>query len=120
MVAVSEHTRATSTVGRAKLPSITSAVKMAPPRGTLYTAAKPAPPPQATSRRFWAGDRRNQCESTLPAAPPINLGAASRPTGAPMPMTTSDTTDVASDRRAPSSPSPFQMASSISERSWRR
>ena len=35
IVAMSEHAKPGNTVGRAKLPSSTSAVKMAPPSGTL-------------------------------------------------------------------------------------
>src|ERR1039457_6215479 len=106
LVAMAEQARAGNTVGRAKLPHKTSAVKMAPPSGTLYTAARPAPPPQATSSRRWAGERFIQRDRTLPETPPINLGAASRPIEAPMPMTTSEVTDVRKLRRIDSWPSP--------------
>jgi len=57
----------------------------------------------------------NQCESTLPDAPPINFGAASRPIDAPRPITISETIDVKKLRRSESSPSPFQTASSMSD-----
>jgi hypothetical protein len=52
---------------------------------------------------------------TLAEAPPISLGAASRPMEAPMPMTISEITEVPRLRRNDKVPSPFQIASSISE-----
>jgi len=90
-------------------------VNSAPPRGTSYTAASPAPPPQATSSRDWAGDRWVTRASRLPAAPPISFGADSRPRDTPSPMTISDSTDVPRLRRNDSSPLPLHRASSISD-----
>jgi hypothetical protein len=43
------------------------------------------------------------------------LGAASRPIEAPIPMTTSEITEVPRQRRNDSRPSPFHTASSISD-----
>src|ERR1022692_2512883 len=120
MVAMAEQARAGTTVGKAKLPQSTSGVKMAPPSGTLYTAASPAPPPQATNSRRCAGESFIQRDSRLPEAPPINLGAASRPIDAPMPITTSEVTDVRKLRRIDSCPSPFHSDSSISDFSFFR
>ena len=91
-------------------------MKRAPPSGTLYTAAKPAPPPQATSSRSWAVDRPVHRPTTLPNAAPTSFGAASRPSDTPIPMTTIESTEVPRLRRNPSSPSPRQTASSTSVR----
>ena len=117
-VAMSEHASAGNTVGSVKLPMSTSAVNIAPPSGTLYTAARPAPPPHATSSRFCVEVRSNQCDKTLPETPPISFGAASRPMLAPSPMTISERNEVRKLRRRESSPSPVQIASSISDFSF--
>ena len=53
--------------------------------------------------------------STLADTPPISLGAASRPSEAPMPMTNSEISDVPNERPNDSFPSPFQIESSISD-----
>ena len=98
-------------------PIMISAVNRAPPSGTLYTAASPAPPPQAISSLRCAGVSRAQLASRLADAPPSSLGAFSRPREASIPMTTSEITEVPSDRRNDSrSPSPH-TTSSISVRS---
>ena len=96
---MAEQASAGSTTGTVTLPSMTSAVNSAPASGTLYTAARPAPAPQAISSRRCAGDSRAQPASTLADAPPISLGAFSRPIDAPIPMTNSDSTEVPSERR---------------------
>ncbi len=116
-VAIHEQAKAGRIVGRAMLPTRTSAVNRAPPRGTLYTAPNPAPAPHATRRRRCAGDRPTHPANTLAEAPPMSLGAASRPSEAPMPMTTSEITDVPRLRRNDSFPLPFHTASSTSEHS---
>ena len=92
-------------------------MKNAPPSGTSYTAAKPAPPQQAISSRCWARLSPAQRPATPPSTPPIVLGAASRPRDAPRPMTTSEMTPVPSERRNDSSPRLAQMTSSSSVRS---
>ena len=56
----------------------------------------------------------------MPAhAPPISLGAASRPIDAPIPMTISEMSDVPSDRRKDSrAPSPHTTSSSSDFSPW--
>jgi hypothetical protein len=116
-VATPEQASAGRATGRVIVPIMISAVNRAPPSGTLYTAASPAPPPQAISSLRCAGDSRAQPASRLADAPPISLGAFSRPMEAPIPITISEITDVPSDRRNDSrSPSPH-TTSSISVRS---
>ena len=58
---------------------------------------------------------RSPLASTRADAPPISLGAASRPREAPIPMVTMEISDVPSDRPNDSLPSPFQIESSISD-----
>ena len=110
-----EHARAGRTTGSARLPTITSAVNRAPASGTLYTAARPAPPPQATRSLRCPTERWAQLDRKLAETPPISFGPASRPRDAPMPMTISDSSAVPADRRNDRRPSPFQIASSISD-----
>lgn len=114
MSATIEQVSAGSTVGSVTEPSSSSAVNSAPPRGTLYTAANPAPPPQATSSRCCARDSRNQSDSRLPTTPPSSLGACSRPSEAPRPMTISEMIPVPSERRSDSRP-PCHTTSSSSD-----
>ncbi len=118
-VAIPEQASAGRTIGRLMLPIMTSAVNRAPPSGTLYTAASPAPPPHAISSRRWAGVSRAQ-PARMPAdAPPISLGAASRPSDAPIPMTISEMTEVPSDRRKDSRvPSPHTSSSRSDFSPW--
>ena len=112
-MAIPEQASAGRTTGRLMLPSSTSAVNRAPPSGTLYTAASPAPPPQAISSRRWAGVSRAQLARMPAQAPPMSLGAASRPIEAPIPMTISEMTEVPRDRRKDSrAPSPHTTSSS--------
>ena len=112
-MAIPEQASAGRTIGRLMLPIMTSAVNRAPPSGTLYTAASPAPPPHAISSRRWAGESRAQPARMPAEAPPISLGAASRPIDAPMPMTISEMTEVPSDLRKDSrAPSPHTTSSS--------
>ena len=68
-------------------PSRTSIAKKAPPSGTLYAAAIPAPPPQATSRRRWSSGRLRHEAEMFATMLPACLRAFSRPTAAPIPTT---------------------------------
>ena len=118
-VAIPEQASAGRTTGRLMLPIMTSAVNRAPPSGTLYTAASPAPPPQAISSRRWAGVSRAHPARMPAEAPPISLGAFSRPIDAPIPMTISEMSDVPSDRRNDSrAPSPHTTSSSSDFSPW--
>ena len=70
------------------VPSRTSSANRAPPSGTLYTAAIPAPAPQATSSRRCQRGIAAASDSQPAAAAPASCGAASRPSQAPMATTT--------------------------------
>ena len=84
-VAIAEDTRPGSTTGRVITPEEDLGGEQGAASGTLYTPASPAPPPHATtSRRCSTGIRLTTRIRTLPDAPPINLGAASRPIDAPI------------------------------------
>src|SRR5882757_9483766 len=111
---MAEQANAGRMTGSEMLPTSTSAVNRAPPIGTLYTAASPEPAPQETSSRRCCGDSRAHRAITLPDAPPISLGAASRPIEAPKPMTISEIADVLRLRQNDSSPVPRQSESSTS------
>jgi len=87
-VAISDVASAGSTSGSVSVPSSTSSANNAPPSGTLYTAAIPAPAPHATSRRRCQSGSFAQSLSALATAAPTCWGAASRPSDAPSATTT--------------------------------
>ena len=132
-----------STSGSVTVPSRTSSANSAPPSGTLYTAAIPAPAPQATSSRRCQRGIAAASHSRLAAAAPVSCGAASRPSEAPMATTTIESTPrptlctterwasrshMASDtsppprpgrRRSTSAPTPVRMpAQNSTSRMW--
>lgn len=77
-MAVREAARAGSTSRSDRTPSITSRVSSAPPSGTLYTQAMPAPAPQAASSRRCAVSMRGQPDSRT-AGQPGGQGRARQP-----------------------------------------
>src|SRR5471032_29663 len=64
-------------------PNSTSSTNTAPPSGTLYTAASPAPAPQAIMICVSRTVREKRCDSQLALTAPISRGATSRPNGEP-------------------------------------
>src|ERR1700678_460702 len=114
-VAIYEHAIAGSTSDKTADPSITSMVKKAPPSGTLYTAASPAPAPHATRTLRCPVVRPNQPDTTLPDAAPISFGACSRPKDAPMAVARSAISPVPRHRRNERRASPVHMESSTSD-----
>ena len=65
-----------------------SKIKIVAASGTLYTAAKPAPEAQASSRRASSSRRPKRRIHTEANAALISLGATSRPIGEPKPTVT--------------------------------
>ncbi len=81
-------TSAGTTSASASEPSSTSRLNPAPPSGTLYTAARPAPAPQANRVRSWALVRLNRVPIQALTAAALCRGAPSRPNDAPTPTAT--------------------------------
>jgi hypothetical protein len=139
-VAISDVASAGSTSGSVRVPSSTSSANSAPPNGTLYTAAMPAPAPHATSRRRCHSGSFAQSLTALATAAPACCGAASRPSDAPRATITIECTpramldqngtraprsQIASEtspgpRRASSSPPPPATTPPTSSTSTRR
>jgi hypothetical protein len=113
-VAIALIATAGSTTGSDSVPSRTSTANRAPPRGTLYTAAIPAPAPQATSSRRCQAGSFAHSDRTLAAAAPVSWGAPSRPSDAPIPTITIDSTPRAWLRQNDRRPPPSHSASEIS------
>ena len=93
---------------------MTSSEKSAPPKGTPYAAAMPAPAPQATSRRRCSSDKRARSAKKLASTAPTCLGAPSRPSDAPMPTMMTESTALPSVRNAGMRPAKNQIAAVVS------
>ena len=74
----------------------------------------PAPAPQATSSRRCSSVRRPAEENRLAKTAPACFGAPSRPSAAPMPTMTIDSTALAKVRNTGRRPAPNQIAAVIS------
>ncbi len=74
----------------------------------------PAPAPQATSNRRSSSDSRARSDMVLAMTAPACFGAPSRPSAAPMPTITIDSTALAKVRNAGSRPAWNQMAAVMS------
>ena len=101
---------------RAPAVRVISTANAAPPSGTLYIAARPAPAAAATSRVVVPASNPNHRASRAATAPAMRRGAPSRPTELPAPTTRTCSAPSAKGRvspiRAAAVPEPSATASS--------
>src|ERR1700691_4376884 len=116
--AIIDAKRAGRTKRSASFPRMTSSAKSAPPKGTPYAAPIPAPAPQATNSRRCSSDKRPLSEKKLANTAPACFGAPSRPSDTPRPTMITESTALASVRKAGIRPAWNQIATGTHHKRW--